>query len=544
VVEITRAETWEGVRAAHRWDLPSGYNLAWDMCEKWAVSEPGRLALIDVADQAREYTFADLSRLSQRLANTLLAHGIARGDRVGVLLPQVPETVLAHLAAYRIGAVIVPLFTLFGEDALHYRIENSGARAVITDGANLPKIAAIRETLPDLVQVWSIDGPGDGAADLHGDMDRASDTCPLIDSGPDDPAFISYTSGTTGPPKGALHGQRVLLGHVPGVQLFYDFWPQPGDRIWTPSDWAWLGGLGNIMMPALRFGVPLVAHRFDKFDPERAFALIRDQNVTSAFLAPTVLKLMRQAKAPPDLPLRSVGSGGESLGAAMLDWGREALGLTINEFYGQTECNLVLGNNAQLFQPKPGSMGKEIPGSRVAILGPDHEVLGPGEPGEIALGTDDAAMFLKYWRNPEKTAEKFVTASDGQTWMLTGDEGETDEDGYFWFSSRTDDVITSSGYRVGPTEIEDCLNRHPAVAMSAVIGVPDPVRTERIKAFVVLADGRNGSPDLVEELQAHVRKRISPHVMPREVEWIDAMPMTATGKIMRRELRAPVLSRD
>lgn len=540
MAEIIRAESWDAVRAAHRWNIPARYNLAWDMCEKWATSEPGRLALIDVADRAREYTFADLSRLSARLANVLLAHGIGPGDRVGVLLPQVPETVLAHLAAYRIGAVIVPLFTLFGEDALHFRIENSGARAVITDQDNLPKLTAIRETLPDLAWVWSTDGPGEDARDLHSDMDRASEICPLIDSGPEDPAFICYTSGTTGPPKGALHAQRVLLGHVPATQMVHDFWPHPGDRIWTPSDWAWLGGLGNIMMPALRFGVPLVAHRFDRFDPERAFHLMADQGVTNAFLAPTALKLMRQVPDPGRFGhrLRSVASGGESLGASILDWGEEALGLTINEFYGQTECNPVLGCNAAILPVRPGSMGKPIPGKTVAILGPDHQVLGPGETGEIAIGLEDAAMFLRYWQNPEKTAEKFVTASDGKTWLLTGDEGEVDEDGYFWFSSRTDDVITSSGYRIGPTEIEDCLNRHPAVAMSAVIGVPDPVRTQTIRAYIVLADGRNGAPDLAEDLQHHVRNRISPHVMPRQIQWIDAMPMTATGKIMRRELRA------
>ena len=411
---------------------------------------------------------------------------------------------------------------------------------MLTDRANLPKLAALRDGLPDLAHVFCTEGAAEGAASLPAAMEQARDGGALVRTGPDDPAFLCYTSGTTGPPKGALHGQRVLLGHVPATQLVQNFFPQPGDRIWTPSDWAWLGGLGNIMMPALRFGVPLIAHRAERFDPEEAFALMERERVTNAFLAPTALKLMRQVPDPSRyrLSLRAVASGGESLGASTLEWGRGALGLTINEFYGQTECNPTLGSNAEVLPVRPGSMGKPIPGKHVAILGPDATVLGPGERGEIAFREGDPAMFLRYWNAPEKTAEKFVIASDGHRYMLSGDEGETDADGYFWFASRTDDVITSSGYRIGPAEIEDCLNRHPAVAMSAVVGVPDPVRTEIVKAWVVPAGGRNGSPELAEDLKAHVRARLSPHVMPREIAWLDQMPMTATGKIMRRELRA------
>lgn len=540
MVEITRADSWPALRAAHRWDIPKQYNLAWDMCEKWARSEPDRLMLVHVRnDGVREFRARELSRLSAQLANVLLAHGVTRGDRVGVLLPQVPETILTHLACYRVGAIALPLFTLFGADGLQYRLEHSGTKALVTDLANLPKIDEIRETLPELRQVWTIDGPGDGSDHLYPAMDAARDTCPIIETSPEDPAFICYTSGTTGPPKGALHGQRCLLGHVPATQIVHDFWPQPDDRIWTPSDWAWLGGLGNVMMPALRHGVPLIACRFDRFDPEQAFQLLVDQGVTNAFLAPTALKLMQQVVNPTGFghQLRSIGSGGESLGASTLEWGREVLGLTINEFYGQTECNPVIGSNARILPVRPGAMGKPVPGKHVVILRDDASLADPGETGEIAIRHDDPSMFLEYWRNPEKTAEKFVIASDGRRYLLSGDEGQMDLDGYFWFASRTDDVITSSGYRIGPSEIEDCLNRHPAVALSACVGVPDPVRTEIIKAFVVLADGRNGDPDLEDALKLHVRERLSPHVAPREIVWIDRLPMTATGKIMRRELR-------
>ncbi|MEM7057754.1 MAG: AMP-binding protein [Pseudomonadota bacterium] len=540
MAEITRAETWEAVRAAHRWDIPGDFSMAWTCCDRWAETEPDRLALIHVADPVREYTFSDLKRLSSQLANVLVTHGIGRGDRVGCLLPQVPETVLAHLACYRIGAILMPLFTLFGEDALSYRLSDSGAKAVITDAANLPKVDAIRADLPDLEFVWSVDGRGDGAASMPEAMAAVSDQCARVALTPEDPAFLCYTSGTTGPPKGALLPHRVVLGHVPATQIVQDFYPQPGDRIWTPSDWAWLGGLGNILLPALYLGMPVVAHRAEKFDPEEAFALMQTHRVTNAFLAPTALKLMRQMDNPRrfDLALRSVGSGGESLGAAILDWGHDAFGFTINEFYGQTECNPVLGCNANILPVRPGSTGKAIPGKHVGILGPDGSILPPGQAGEIAVRRGDPSMFLRYWNNPEKTAEKFIVAEDGHEYLLTGDEGETDADGYFWFASRTDDVITSSGYRIGPSEIEDCLNRHPAVAMSAVVGIPDPVRTEIVKAFVVLAGGHNGSPELADELKAHVRARLSPHVMPRLVDWIDQLPMTATGKIMRRDLRA------
>jgi acetyl-CoA synthetase len=537
MVEITCAGSWNEVRAAHRWDVPERYNLAWDLCGKWADAEPDRLALVHVADGVREYRYGELWRLSARLANVVAARGVTRGDRVGVLLPQAPQVALTHIAAYRIGAIVVPLFTQFGADALSYRLGDSGAKALITDHANLPKIAGIRAGLSDLAQVWCIDGPAEGAASLPAEMERASDECPVADTGPEDSAFITYTSGTTGPPKGALHGHRALLGHIPGLQLFYDFWPQPGDRLWTPSDWAWLGGLGNVMMPALRMGVPLVAHAPRRFDPEEAMRFIAKHGVTSAFLAPTALKLMRQVPSVPKLPLRSVGSGGESLGAAVLDWGREALSLTISEFYGQTECNLVVGNCARILPVRPGSMGRAVPGKEVAVMAPGGRFCAPGETGEIAVRRGDPAMFLRYWQQPEKSAEKFVTAEDGQEWMLTGDEGSMDGDGYFWFASRTDDVITSSGYRVGPSEIEECLNRHPAVAMSACIGVPDPVRTEVVKAFVVLAAGRDGSPELADELRAHVRARLSPHLTPREIDWAETLPMTSTGKIMRRELR-------
>lgn len=536
MAEIARHGTWDELRAAHSWVLPPRYNLAEDMVGKWARTDPHRRALIhlDAADGVREYSFGELDRLSARLANVFAARALGRGDRVAVLLPQAPEVLLTHLAAYRLGAIVVPLFTLFGVEGLEYRLGHSGARLLVTDAANLPKITEIRDRLPDLVRVFCIDGAGDGAEDMPRLMEAARDTHAAVATGPEDPAFISYTSGTTGPPKGALHAHRVLLGHVPGVQLTHEVFPQPGDLMWTPADWAWMGGLCNIAMPALRFGVPQLAHRMERFDPERAFHLLERFGVRNAFLPPTALKLMRRVERPDrfDLTLRSVGSGGESLGAEIVEWGRGALGLTINEFYGQTECNLVVGNCASILPVRPGSMGRAFPGSDVAVIDAEGQPLPPGATGEIAVRRGDAAMFLRYWDAPEKTEAKFA----GE-WMRTGDEGAMDPDGYFRFASRTDDVITSSGYRIGPTEIEHCLTGHPAVAVAAVIGVPDPVRTETVKAYVTLAPGHTGSNELAASLIAHVRLRLSPHVAPREIAFLERMPTTATGKILRRALR-------
>jgi acetyl-CoA synthetase len=344
-----------------------------------------------------------------------------------------------------------------------------------------------------------------------------------------------YTSGTTGPPKGALHAHRVLLGHLPGIEFPHDFFPQPGDRFWTPADWAWAGGLLDCLLPSLHYGVPVVAARFDKFDPEEAFALMAKLDVRNAFIPPTALRMLRSVKNPRgrhDLRLRSVGSGGEALGAETLEWGRAALGIIINEFYGQTECNLVVGSCAAIGVVRPGMIGRAIPGHTVAVIRPDGSECGAGELGQIAIRRPDPVMFLEYWGRPDATREKFIG-----DFMTTGDQGVADADGYIQFVGRDDDVITSAGYRIGPTEIEDCLIRHPAVALAAVVGKPDPLRTEIVKAFIVLKSGVAPSDALAAEIQAFVKTRLSAHEYPREVAFIDAMPMTTTGKIIRRLLR-------
>ncbi|MEM9010835.1 MAG: AMP-binding protein [Pseudomonadota bacterium] len=528
------APSWEAMRAAFRWPTPEHYNIVEEACDRWARADPARLALTDVAadGRAREWAYGDLARSSARLAQALAAHGLSIGDRCAVLLPQSAEVVLTHFACYRLGAIVVPLFTLFGAEALRYRLADAGVRVVVTDAENLAKIAEVRPDLPMLETVFSVDGPGPEALGFWQELERGRDALAARATHPDDPAFLSYTSGTTGPPKGALHAHRVLLGHLPGVESHHDGFPQPGDRMWTPADWAWMGGLANIMLPALTYGVPLVAHRMGKFDPERAFDLIARLGIRNAFLPPTALKLMRQSGARPrGASLRSVGSGGEALGAGLLEWGEEVLGLTINEFYGQTECNLVLGNWSGRLPVRPGATGKPVPGHDVAVVDAEGTPVPDGEEGEIAVRAPDPAMFLRYWNLPEKTAEKFAGP-----WMRTGDLGRRDADGYFHFAARSDDVITSSGYRIGPVEIEDCLTGHPDVAMAAVVGLPDPVRTEAIAAFVVPRPGADHGA-LPELLTSHVRARLSPHLAPRSVTLVEALPMTATGKIMRRALK-------
>lgn len=530
---LEAGKTYDEVQAAFRWRIPHRYNIAADIDRH---ADSGRTAVIGLDPQGtvRRYTFLDLKRASSRLANVLAAKGVGRGDRIGILLPQCPETAIAHLAAYRMGAVAVPLFTLFGEDALEYRLADSGAKAVVTSAVSLPKIEAIADRVPALAAVLTV-GADDPATDFWNCLERARDDFATADTGPDDPVLLIYTSGTTGPPKGALHSQRVLLGHLPGVELPHDFFPQPGDLFWTPADWAWAGGLLDVLLPSLHHGVPVLAHRFSRFDPEEAFQLIATYAVRNTFIPPTALKMMRQVPNPRDrhrLALRSVGSGGESLGPDLLDWGRETLGVDINEFYGQTECNLVLSNCASIMPVRPGSMGRAVPGHQVEIVNEAGEVLAAGELGEVAVRRPDPVMFLQYWGNPEATQAKF--AGD---WLLTGDTAHKDEDGYFYFVGRDDDLITSAGYRIGPGEIEECLMRHPAVALAAAVGVPDPTRTEIVKAFIVLRDGVTPSTALEHEVRDFVRTRLAAHEYPRMVEFVPELPMTTTGKIRRKDLR-------
>lgn len=520
-----------------RWQVPARYNIGIDACDRWAAQEPDRLALIHktATGQITYLTYRDLKQKSDRCAAALQRRGIVPGDRVALLLPQALETAIGHIAIYKMGAIAVPLASLFGVDALAYRLANSGASALITDAPGLAKISQIETGLDRLHTILCINGAAGTALDFHKELADAPDGFCARDTAADEPALMVYTSGTTGPPKGALHGHRVLLGHAPGVQFSHEFFPKPDDLMWTPADWAWAGGLLNILLSGLRFGVPVLGSAFAKFDPEAAFALMQEFGVRNCFIPPTALKMMRAVERPGTrfkLKLRTVGSGGESLGREVYEWSRSEFGLTINEFYGQTECNYVLSSCAAIGVSKAGAIGKAVPGHQVAIIDHNGKVLPAGDLGQIAIRAPDPVMFLNYWGRPDATADKYIG-----DWLTTGDQGVMDADGYVEFVGRDDDVITSAGFRIGPGEIEDCLLGHPAVALAAAVGKPDPVRTEIVKAYVVLVDGNKPSDELARDIQAYVRTRLSAHEYPREVAFVDTMPLTTTGKVIRRILR-------
>jgi len=534
---LTPGKTYHEVCRRFQWQIPEYYNIGVDICDRWA-DDPARKALVFERDDGtvQTFTFLDLKRLSNRFANALSAMNIGRGDRFGILLPQRPETAIAHIAIYKLGAIAVPLFTLFGTDALSFRLKNSDAVGIITDPANLSKILEIRKDLSSLhTIIVTGDSPMEDVPAFNDLAANASDTFSPVPTRADDPALIIYTSGTTGPPKGALHAHRTLPGHLPDVEFPHNFFPRSGDLFWTPANWAWIGGLIDVLLPSWHHGVPVLAHRFKKFDPEKAFHLIARHRVRNAFMPPTALKLMRQVPNPQSrhhFAMRSIGSGGETLGEELLDWGREAMGVTINEFYGQTECNLVVGCCAEVMDIRPGSMGCPIPGHTVAVVNEQGNPLPPGEVGEIAVKRPDPVMFLEYWQNPEATRTKYIN-----DWLMTGDMARMDEDGYLWFSGRLDDVITSADYRMGPAEIEDCIIKHPAVAMVAVVGETDPIRTEIVKAFIVPSTEAVPGEILAGEIRQFVKSRLAAHEYPRQIEFVSELPMTATGKIMRRKLK-------
>ncbi|GAC1345178.1 MAG: acyl-CoA synthetase [Acetobacteraceae bacterium] len=528
--------TYEDAYHGFRWDVPERFNIAHAICDRHEGAHHTALFFDTDDGQAARLTFEQLAEQSRRLANALTAQGIGRGDRIGILLPQCPETLVAHLAAYRMGAIALPLFTLFGPEAIEYRLNDCGARAVISNSAGIEKMLALGAQLaPDLVLI-SIDDRRDGRVlDWHALLAAASPLHIRADTAPDDPAMIVYTSGTTGNPKGVLHAHRVLLGHLPGVEVPHEFFPQPGDRMWTPADWAWAGGLLDVLLPSLFYGVPVLAKRLAKFDPEDAFALLARHEIRNVFMPPTALKMMREIPDPASrfgYRLRSIASGGERLGGDMLDWGRATFGLTMNEFYGQTEANLTIAACASIMQTPEGSMGRAVPGHVLEIIDADGNPLPPGSVGQIAVRAPDPVFFLEYWNKPKATAEKYRNG-----WLLTGDTGHRDESGCFWFHSRNDDLIISGGYRIGPTEIEDCLSRHPAVAMVAVVGVPDSVRGEVVKAFIVPRHDIEPNEELRADVQTFVKARLSAHEYPRQIEFRDSLPMTITGKIRRSDLR-------
>ncbi|SFS73015.1 acetyl-CoA synthetase [Sulfitobacter marinus] len=493
-----------GLDADGAWDIPARLNMA----AQCLAHDAGQAAIIDLTGGARrDVTYGELSEMADGLARFLMPR-VQPGGRVGVLLSQSPWCAAAHLAIWKIGAISVPLFKLFKYDALKSRVLDAGINLVLTDPEG-------RDLLGDLAEAWMADSVG-----------IAGDPIPYADTEADDPAVLIYTSGTTGSPKGAVHGHRVLTGHLPGVSLSHDLLGAPDDCLWTPADWAWIGGLFDVLMPGLALGVPVVAARMAKFSAYDCARIVADGGVRNVFFPPTALRMLKAEGVT--LPgLRSVASGGEPLGAEMLAWGQGAFGLAINEFYGQTECNMVASSCGSLFPARPGCIGKPVPGHDVAVI--DETGMPTSDEGDVAIRRGSAAMMLGYWHRPGATAEKFRG-----DWMVTGDRGIWEGE-YLRFVGREDDVITSSGYRVGPAEIEDCLLTHPGVATCGVVGKPDALRTEIVKAYVVRKCGSDVS---AETLQTWCKTRLARYSYPREITFLEALPMTVTGKVIRKDLKA------
>lgn len=530
--------SYDELYGSFRWELPARFNIAAAICDRHAAAMPDAPALIhETSDgSVNIWTFARIKEAADRLANALAGLGVGRRAVIATHLSQCPENLITHIAAHKLGAIAMPLFALFGPDAVRFRLEDSGAAVLITAADNMERVAAGLTDIPTLNHIISIDGPGPlGAKGFWELAAAASSSAVSADTSADDPAYLMYTSGTTGNPKGVLHAQRVLLGHLPGVMVPHNLFPQAGDRFWTPADWAWAGGIFDVLLPSLYFGVPVVAQRLAKFEPDAAFALMARHGVRNIFMPPTALRMLQALPNPRaryDYKLRSLASGGEPMGADIINWGLETFGLTLSEFYGQTEVNLVVGNCPPVFPAKPGSMGRPVPGHIVEIVDRDGNVLPAGEPGIVAVRRPDPVMFLEYWKQPEATSDKFR----GE-WCLLGDIAAKDSDGYFWFQGRDNDIIKSAGYRIGPGEVEECLQKHPAVALAGVIGTPDPLRGEAVTAFIVTKPEFVATVELANEIQAFVKERLAAHEYPRRVHFIAEMPMTVTGKIRRVDLR-------
>ena len=536
------------------WKVPDRFNMARVCCGRWAENAATAQRVVILADgtdqTARGWTFAELQAASNRLSNALAVLGVQRGDRVAIILPQRFETAVAYMAVLQMGAVAMPLSMLFGPEALEFRLQDSEAVVAICDAAAIGALESVRANCPLLESVIRV---GPHASDRNPEYAAVLEQQPAsftpCDTQADEAAVLIYTSGTTGQPKGALIAHRGLIGNLSGFvcsQNWFGFDPaRSGSEseavFWSPADWAWTGGLMDALLPSLYFGRPIVAQR-GRFSPEGAFELLERHGVTNTFLFPTALKMMMKHAPEPRarhrLALRAIMSAGETVGETLFDWCRDGLGVPVNEMFGQTEVNYAVGNSVQRWPARPGSIGRAYPGHRVAILGEDGRELPPGQLGEVAVsrldrhGDPDPVFFLGYWRDPPATRAKF-----SGDWCRTGDLATADPDGYLWYGGRADDMFKAAGYRIGPGEIESCLLRHPAVANAAVVPKPDPERGNVVKAFIVLAPGHAASPALVELLQQHVRGKLAPYEYPREIEFIDALPMTTTGKVQRRVLR-------
>ena len=505
-----------------RWTIPipAHCNIAQDTVGRHALATPAALALVfeDSVGAASRWSFSQLDDWALRVAAFFAELGVWRGDPVGIHSGQRPETVVVHLALYKLGAVAVTLSQLYGPDTIAHILHDSQLKLAVTEDGAWPGVRSIK--------------PGEIAALQTGALPTGFVPC---NTRADEPALLMYTSGSTGRPKGLLHAHRILHAYMPTVRMFYDLSMEDADAVyWTPADWAWVGGLLDLVLPAWAVGRPVIASQ-QRFDAEWAFDFMARHRVTHTFMTPTALKRLAEMPNPRErwpLCLRVICTGGESLPSEVVRWANDALGATCNEFYGLTEFNHLVGNCQRLYPIRPGSMGRAYPGHGTTVIDSEGQAVPPGEVGEIAATADDPTLFLGYWRSGAAPAQ-----IDTDGWLRTGDLARQDGDGYFWYQGRNDDLIKSAGYRIGPAEVEDSLVAHPLVAEAAVVASPDAARGSIVKAFVRLAAGVAPSDAVVRTLQEHVKTRLAAYKYPREIEFVNQFPLTSSGKIRRGELR-------
>ena len=525
-------------------NIPLKFNIASATIDKFANTNRVALKNIKFNGELENLSFRFIQKKSNQLANALDNLNLNRNDRVGIILGQCPETLISHISCFKSGKISIPLFNLFGVDALKFRLNDSSASVVICDKYGLEKLKKIKDSLPSLKYIICTERNDSSKEILFFDslLRKSKDDYKNLNTNSEDPALIIYTSGTTGDPKGALLPHRTLLGHLPGVEMPHEFLSSDlsnNDCFWTPADWAWIGGLFDVLLPSLYFGIPVLSHRSKKFDPEFTFDLMEKFEVKNTFLPPTSLKMMKSFnlyKSRDKLNLRTVGSGGEALGEELLNWGKEILNVGINEFYGQTECNLTVSNNGLIMKQKLGSIGRPVPGHKVKLMKDDGTFISKSDDeGEIVVQSNSPSIFSGYWNNDEETQKKII---DG--WLHTGDYATVDDEGYFYFKGRKDDLINSSGYRIGPSEIENTILSLQDVEMVAVVGVPDELRGEIIKAVVVPRDKallKNKNENLKYKIKEHVKQNLAAHEYPRLIEFVEELPLTTTGKIKRNLIR-------
>ncbi|XGI83748.1 AMP-binding protein [Halorutilales archaeon Cl-col2-1] len=534
-MDLSGVESYEEAREEFEWEIPDKFNMGTAAIDQHA-DDRGRVAHFweNKYGENETWTFWQFQKRANQYGNALDDLGITQDDVVAVHVPQQPETIIAHTGTWRYGAISLPLAYTFEKDGIRYRLNDSETKAIVVHETKMDTIREIKDDVDSLEHILIVgDGePQDDDEILFNDyLDEKSTEFEPADTTPEDDCLLMYTSGTTGDPKGVLHGHRILIGHLPGFQMLHNM--EMEGVYYTPADWAWAGGMFDCLVPALFYGQPVVGTNLGKFIPEQQYELMEKFGISHGFVPPTALNMLRQEDDDPyDLELEFIVSGGESLTPEALEWGQER-GIHINELYGQTEANLLVGNCDKLWDVKPGSMGLPFPGHEVEVI--DQDTLEPCEPrelGEIALKADDPVKFKKYINKPEKTEE--VHEGD---WYLTGDLAEKDEDGFIWFQSRDDDLIISSGYRIGPVEVENEIMEVEEVAEVAVVGIPDEVRGNIVKAYVQVADGAEPSDGLREKIQDHVKNNLAKHEYPRELDFVDEFPKTATGKIRRKTLR-------